>query len=295
MSDDFEILYAAHTASCTFLLDSEGICRRIQQTKTGKSAKSKDSSRAAARCVGAQYVASLDPTVSGMLAEMPRVGAAMLFARVDERGRVSLVRTGVVTRFEGHHENPFAGEKRETAKKNASLMAPSESVETSAPVLPPSTSPPRRREPATTPGMRFSTDDIPTVRAEDLPRLAPPALPRIRPMANDFDTTTPYEPKPAALRSPRVKTWPSAVATAPATIRQPPPVMDLTDDADVALLEDDAFSSSPPPPPPRRSEPFMTRNRADRTERMPARPVEAGRPPSYPALDQVAVRRRGDR
>jgi hypothetical protein len=248
-----------------------------------------------------------------MLAEMPRVGAAMLFARVDERGRVSLVRTGVVTRFEGHHEDPFAGEK--TKKKRAvtgppRAVAPSESVETSAPILPPSATPTpvRRREPATTPGnlgkRSLSTDAIHTVRAEDLPRLSSP-VPRTRPMANDFDVTTPYEPKPAGfdVRDPRRTTWPSAGASlsppqpppAPATIRQAP-VFDLTDDADVALIEDDeSFSSSPPPPPPRRSEPFMTRNRADRTERMPARPAEPARPPSYPVLDQVALRRRGDR
>jgi hypothetical protein len=295
VSDAFEILYAAHTASCTFLLDSEGICRRIQLTKSGKSGKSRDSSRAAARCVGAQYVASLDPTVSGMLAEMPRVGAAMLFARVDERGRVSLVRTGVVTRFEGHQENPFAGGK---PKKNAQMTAaPSESVETSAPILPPKPAPPRRREPATVPGKRsLSTDSIQTVRAEDLPRLAPSTVPRTRPMANDFDMTTPYEQKPAAahLRDARRTTWPSAGASLrppePTTLRQPT-VLDVTDDADVALLDDEAFSSSPPPPPPRRSEPFMTRLR---TERMPARP-DAARPPSYPALDQVAPRRRGER
>src|SRR4026207_828922 len=96
----FQITYAAHTATCTFLLDSEGICRRIVAAPNAKRAvsqKTRDATRAASRCLGAQYVASLDPSVWGMLAEMPRVGSAMLFARIDERGRVSLVRTGVVT------------------------------------------------------------------------------------------------------------------------------------------------------------------------------------------------------
>lgn len=97
VSAPIDIIYAAHTGSCTFLLDSEGICRRIVMVPNGKR---RETSRTAARCVGAQYVASLDGSAAGGLVEMPRVGAAMLFARVDERGRVSLVRTGVVTSFE---------------------------------------------------------------------------------------------------------------------------------------------------------------------------------------------------
>ncbi len=100
-----DIIYAAHTASCTFLLDSEGICRRIVVAPKGK----RSASRTASRCVGAQYVASLDGSAAGGLVEMPRVGAAMLFARVDETGRISLVRTAVVTSFESSAaEDPFA-------------------------------------------------------------------------------------------------------------------------------------------------------------------------------------------
>jgi hypothetical protein len=112
-----DITYAAHTASCTFLLDSEGICRRIVVAPKGK----RSASRTASRCVGAQYVASLEGSAAGGLVEMPRVGAAMLFARVDDRGRVSLVRTGVVLSFESNAgEDPFAD---------------SGTVETSAPEL----------------------------------------------------------------------------------------------------------------------------------------------------------------
>lgn len=112
-----EITYAAHTASCTFLLDSEGICRRIVMAPKGK----RSVSRTAARCVGAQYVASLDGSAAGGLVEMPRVGAAMLFARVDENGRISLVRTSTLMSFESQAgEDPFLE---------------SQSVETSAPVI----------------------------------------------------------------------------------------------------------------------------------------------------------------
>jgi hypothetical protein len=125
-AETFEIMYAAHTASCTFLLDSEGVCRRIVMAPHVK----RKETQTAARCVGAQYVASLDAAAAGCLVEMPRIGTAMLFARVDERGRVSLVRTGPCTAFEQHpaqDHDPFD----------------SVSVKTSAPVMTPRTQPPR--------------------------------------------------------------------------------------------------------------------------------------------------------
>jgi hypothetical protein len=54
----------------------------------------------AARCIGAQYVASLDKRAPGGIIEAPQLGTSMLFAKADESGRISLVRTGTVTRFE---------------------------------------------------------------------------------------------------------------------------------------------------------------------------------------------------
>ena len=55
------IVYAAHTASCTFLLDSEGFCRRIVLAPNAR----RSAARTAARCVDAQYVASLDGRAAG--------------------------------------------------------------------------------------------------------------------------------------------------------------------------------------------------------------------------------------
>jgi hypothetical protein len=50
-------------------------------------------------------VASLDVHTKGGLLEMPRVGVPMLFARVDgETGRVTLVRTAPIVRFETRNE-----------------------------------------------------------------------------------------------------------------------------------------------------------------------------------------------
>lgn len=138
-----KILYAARTASCTFLLDADGICRQVVPVE-GRSPK-REPSRSATRCVGAQYVASLDPSVAGMLADMPRVGVAMLFARVDDRGRVSLVRTGVVTHFANHREeDPFYDDDDDDA--DAQTMVTSASVETSAAPLP-RIQPPQVRDP----------------------------------------------------------------------------------------------------------------------------------------------------
>src|SRR5262249_2064711 len=73
--------------------------------------KRHNASKNAARTIGAQYVATLDPSVPGCLVEMPKVGTPMLFARVDERGRVALVRTGPITSFETKRmedPDPFA-------------------------------------------------------------------------------------------------------------------------------------------------------------------------------------------
>jgi hypothetical protein len=192
VSDSFEITYAVHTATCTFLLDAEGFCRKIVVAPTSKR---RDTARNASRCVGAQYVASLDPNVSGMLAEMPRVGAPMLFARVDDRGRVSLVRTGVVTRFERSVEDPFSTDGRDSA-----------SVATSAPMLPPrltreSGPPPPYSEPPTEQIPRVPTSSAPTRRHAYVDPV------------DELETTSAYDAK--NRRAP----WPTEAA--PPTLRQP--------------------------------------------------------------------------
>lgn len=143
---DFEIQYAAHTAVCTFLLDSEGICRRIVMIPGAQRAQ--NSTRAAQRCIGAQYVASLDAAAPGLLSDMPKVGTAMLFARTDERGKISLVRTGQVLRFERHAEDPFV-----QPEERPSVVA------TSAPPLSPSLAPTPRRQPLLPPPDPYNDDE----------------------------------------------------------------------------------------------------------------------------------------
>jgi hypothetical protein len=90
------IAYAAHTDTCTFYLDEDGICRRVVRHR-GDVARDADPAQ---RCVGAQYVASLDPTAKGMLSAMPRLGVPLIFAYVGENGRIALVRTGAISKFQ---------------------------------------------------------------------------------------------------------------------------------------------------------------------------------------------------
>ena len=89
-----ELAYAAHSARCALLLDAEGICRwfllKVEDEAVSASAK---------RCVGAQFVATLDPDAPGLLGPDPAVGKSILFARVDD-GRVSLVRFGPLVQFD---------------------------------------------------------------------------------------------------------------------------------------------------------------------------------------------------
>ena len=88
--------YAAHAGSNTFLLDDDGICRRILSRGKNRASTNKSTQR----CLGAQYVASLDFSSETGLVERPKEGCPLLFARVDEAGRVSLVRTAPLERFE---------------------------------------------------------------------------------------------------------------------------------------------------------------------------------------------------
>lgn len=100
-----QIAYAAHTSSCTFFLDDEGICRQIVR-RAGAGAGSmsgvpaRGEADTAGRCIGAQYVASLDAAKEGGLTALPTVGLPMLFAYVGDTGRIALVRTGPVSKFE---------------------------------------------------------------------------------------------------------------------------------------------------------------------------------------------------
>lgn len=97
------IAYAATTMACTFLLDADGICQRVvmkRERRADATLGGRTRNEAAKRCIGAQYVATIDVQVVGGLVPMPRVGSAMLFAYIGEDGRLAVVRTGPLVKFE---------------------------------------------------------------------------------------------------------------------------------------------------------------------------------------------------
>lgn len=239
-----EILYAAHTATCTFLLDADGVCRKVTIDPNNKR---RDVSRTASRCVGAQYVASLDGGVPGCLVEMPRKGAALLFARVDERGRVTLVRSGIVTGFETRRrEDPFKNTREVQAQEEA------EAVSTSAPeVAPRPSAAPPPRAPAPAPE-RMSERSM--LERASLPRASVPT-PRASSAADVRSAQGAAEPK---IR-PRSKSIPDPYAdvtgrTQPIQPIQPAVDHDDIDDLKTAEYNSHAHSPSVPParpaPPP---------------------------------------------
>jgi len=98
------VAYAAATRGCTFLLDEDGVCRRVvlrhERLSADATLGGRTRAQAARRCIGAQYVASIDVRVNGGLVPMPRVGVPMLFAYTGDDGRIAVVRTGPLVRFE---------------------------------------------------------------------------------------------------------------------------------------------------------------------------------------------------
>jgi hypothetical protein len=98
--------YVAYTDACTFFLDEDGICLRVVLTGMPWRASEdvtlggRTRADAAERCVGAQYVASIDRGVVGGLVPMPQPGAPLLFAYLGNDGRIAVVRTGPLVRFE---------------------------------------------------------------------------------------------------------------------------------------------------------------------------------------------------
>lgn len=87
-----EVSYVAQTESCVFLLDGDGFCRAAIPNPEADDAARK----AALRCMDAQYVASLDIDVDGVLVSDPKPGRQLLFAKVSPQGKVALIRTAIL-------------------------------------------------------------------------------------------------------------------------------------------------------------------------------------------------------
>ena len=90
-----DIAYAVHTATCTYLLDEDGICRWAQAAGHPGGA----APPGADRCVGAQFVACVDVRAEGGLVGDLRLGGSALFVR-SEGARMVMLRTLPIERVE---------------------------------------------------------------------------------------------------------------------------------------------------------------------------------------------------
>ncbi|MBM4375679.1 MAG: hypothetical protein FJ095_11390 [Deltaproteobacteria bacterium] len=84
-----DLAYAVHTATCTYLLDGDGVCRWIVSPQGVPPSHVQ-------QAVGAQFVACLDLTEPGGLVGELHVGAMALMARYDG-DRMVLLRTAEIT------------------------------------------------------------------------------------------------------------------------------------------------------------------------------------------------------
>ena len=176
--------YAAHAGSNTFLLDDDGICRRI--LTRGKNRQS--TNKSTQRCLGAQYVASLDFDSESGLVERPKEGCPLLFARVDEHAGVSLVRTAPLERFEEvdrdlDTEEHLALESLGFEEDRRRTRPPPPTRREPAPPTRREPSPAARREPA--PSQR---KDAPPTTRRDRPVVRPrnTEIPATRPLDIDY-------------------------------------------------------------------------------------------------------------
>ncbi len=94
-----EIAYKALTETCTLLLDANGICRSVLAATSHRGGPARIPV-SAERCIGAQFVATLDFRDPAGLTHMPEPGAPMLFAKIEIDGRITLVKSAPVISFE---------------------------------------------------------------------------------------------------------------------------------------------------------------------------------------------------
>jgi hypothetical protein len=221
-----QIAYAAHTEACTFFLDDEGICRRVLRLRratllgVGSAANgASDEIDAAERCLGAQYVASLDFEAKGGLIALPRVGVPMIFAYVAKGGRITLVRTGPVTRFEENGvAKPDSGVRARPGDDSIPVMIDEE--EDAPPTLDdeaPDESRTKVFRSTRPPPMYSMRVPAPAPLSHRTPVPYRPSLPQILPAPR----TTPPEGRPSWMPTTRVERI--SMTPPPSTIREADP------------------------------------------------------------------------
>jgi hypothetical protein len=104
-----ELVYAVHTATCTYLLDEDGICQWVVSPKGMVP-------RHIQKAIGAQFVACLDLDSEGGLIGELRAGAMALFVRQDG-ARMSLLRTAPIRQVDDRRSIPEAAPTRRAARR----------------------------------------------------------------------------------------------------------------------------------------------------------------------------------
>lgn len=96
MASMYEMAYAVHTKTCTYLLDDWGVCRWIVSQQGAVPPHIR-------QCVGAQFVASLDLRAEGGLVGDMKPGSKALFVRqMDDR--MVLLRTAEIQRVDDRRD-----------------------------------------------------------------------------------------------------------------------------------------------------------------------------------------------
>lgn len=199
--------YAAYTEECTFGLDEGGICREILPAAGATEAML----AVARRCLGAQYVASLDRHTRGLLLADPKPGTRMLFARVEGDGHIILVRSGPLERFE------ILGETGTSTSDANDDVPPSSSAETTRYAAPETES--------------FAAEEAQEVDIEEEIEEATGILSHWRPILTalaDDDDEAVTRKSPSTLRAFPAPPPQLLLAAAPADVMLPPPPLPPT-------------------------------------------------------------------
>ena len=101
----YEMAYAVHTHTCTYLLDGDGVCRWVVSQMGTVPAHVR-------QCIGAQFVACLDFAVAGALTPELRIGARALFVRHDG-DRMVMLRTGAIEHVDDRRQEGDAVDQAE--------------------------------------------------------------------------------------------------------------------------------------------------------------------------------------
>lgn len=111
-----DLAYAVHTATCTYLLDDDGVCRWIVSAQGLAPSHVK-------QAVGAQFVACLDLKEPGGLAGDLRVGGMALLARYDG-DRMVLLRTAPIIHVDDRRAPPDEDATVRDSRPRAQTLSP---------------------------------------------------------------------------------------------------------------------------------------------------------------------------